>query len=101
MHHQIQAARLNPAWLLSRLYWQGASTVATRRALGRPRAVWRELPRRLAVAALFAPSALLPSRSTRLLAVRWRFAYAAGFLRGLCAPTAIAPRTPRLDTGRA
>ena len=35
VEHQIQASRLTPAWLLSRLYWQGVSTVRTRRQLGR------------------------------------------------------------------
>jgi glycosyltransferase involved in cell wall biosynthesis len=81
VRHQIQAVRLNPDWLLSRLYWQGVSTVWTRRLLGRPGEVWQELPRRLAVAALFAPSAVLPRRSTRLVACRWRLAYALGFIR--------------------
>ena len=79
--HQIQARRLNPAWLLSRLYWQGASTVLTRRLLAYDAAVWRELPRRLLVMSLCAPAALLPRDSTRLLAARWRWAYAAGFVR--------------------
>jgi glycosyltransferase involved in cell wall biosynthesis len=81
VHHQIQARRLNPDWLLTRLYWQGASTVLTRRLLHEPRSVWRELPRRLAVACLFAPAALVPRRSTFLLAARWRLAYASGFIR--------------------
>lgn len=81
VHHQIQAARLTPAWLLSRLYWQGASTVLTRRSLQHPAEVWRELPRRLAVAALCAPAGLLPRRSTRLIGARWRLAYALGFIR--------------------
>lgn len=81
VHHQIQARRLEPDWLLTRLYWQGASTVLTRRLLHAHNAVWRELPRRLAVTCLFAPAALIPRRSTRLLAARWRFAYAAGFVR--------------------
>ncbi len=79
--HQIQARRLQPEWLLSRLYWQGASTVLTRRSLRYHRAVWRELPRRLLVAALCAPAALLPRHSTRCLALRWRWAYATGFIR--------------------
>ena len=79
--HQIQANRLNPAWLLSRLYWQGVSTVLTRRLLRDNGAVWRELPRRLLVASLFAPVALWPRSSTRFLASRWRRAYAAGFIR--------------------
>jgi glucosyl-dolichyl phosphate glucuronosyltransferase len=81
VHHQIQARRLRPEWLLSRLYWQGASTVLTRRMLQSPDLVWRELPRRLAVACLFAPAALIPRRSTWLLPARWRLAYAAGFIR--------------------
>ena len=81
VRHQIQTARLAPAWLLSRLYWQGISAVRTRRVLGRSGEVWPELPRRIAVAALFAPTALLPRRSTRLIACRWRLAYALGFTR--------------------
>jgi glucosyl-dolichyl phosphate glucuronosyltransferase len=81
VEHQIQAARLTPAWLLSRQYWQGVSTVLTRRVLGMPGAVWRELPRRIAVAMLLAPLSLLPAGSTRLLPCRWRLAYAVGFLR--------------------
>ena len=36
---------------------------------------------RLAVAALCAPTALVPRRSARLIACRWRLAYAAGFIR--------------------
>jgi glucosyl-dolichyl phosphate glucuronosyltransferase len=79
--HRIQARRLTPAWLLSRLYWQGASTVLTRRLLGEAGAVWRELPRRLAVLLAFAPLRLLPRSSTRLLGCRWRQAYAHGFAR--------------------
>ena len=81
VYHQIQAARLNPEWLLSRLYWQGASTVLTRRLLRDGGAVWRELPRRLLVAALLALAAPWPKCSTRFLAARWRRAYAAGFVR--------------------
>lgn len=81
VYHQIQASRLNPAWLLSRLYWQGASTVVTRRLLGASRAVWTEALRRLAVVLIFAPAALVPAHSTTLLAPRWRLAYALGFLR--------------------
>jgi glucosyl-dolichyl phosphate glucuronosyltransferase len=79
--HQIQALRMKPEWLLSRLYWQGASTVLTRRLLQRADAVWRELPRRLLVACLLAPAALIPRRSTFLLSARWRLAYAYGFIK--------------------
>lgn len=81
VEHQIQASRLTPAWLLSRLYWQGVSTVRTRRQLGHAYSVWRELPRRVAVAVAFAPTGVLPRSSNRLLAFRWRLAYATGFLR--------------------
>ena len=81
VYHQIQAQRLNPVWLLNRLFWQGASTVLTRRTLGYHRAVWHELPRRVLVGLLYAPTALLPRRSTRLLELRWRHAYAIGFVR--------------------
>ena len=83
VHHQIQASRLNPAWLLARLHWQGASSVVTRRLLGAGYPVWREAVRRLAVAVLFAPAALLPAQSVTLLPLRWRHAYALGFLRAL------------------
>lgn len=81
VHHRIQAARLDPAWLLARLYWQGASAVVTARLLGDAGAVWRAVPRRAAVALLCAPAALLGRRSTRLIGLRWRLAYALGFLR--------------------
>jgi GT2 family glycosyltransferase len=81
VHHQIQAARLTPDWLLSRLHWQAASTVLTRRSLGRHDEVWRELPRRIGVAVLCASAGLLPRRSTRLIGARWRLAYALGFIR--------------------
>jgi glycosyltransferase involved in cell wall biosynthesis len=103
VHHQIQAGRLNPDWLLRRLHWQGASTVLTRRTLNRPEAVWRELPRRLAVAALCAPAGLLPRRSPALIAARWRFAYATGFIRaalGWRASAAAARSVPPAVTER-
>ena len=81
VHHQIQARRMEPPWLLSRMYWQGASTVLTRRLLQRPGSVWREMPRRLLLACLLAPLVIIPQRSTALLGARWRLAYAAGFIR--------------------
>lgn len=81
VHHQIQAARLHPSWLLRRLYWQGASTVTTRRLTPRAPPVWAEIPRRLLVLALFGASTLLPRHSVRLIEARWRAAYALGFVR--------------------
>lgn len=88
VEHQIQPERLTPGWLLSRLFWQGMSTVQTRRVLRRPGAVWRELPRRLSVAVLCAPAAMLPRSSPRLIGLRWRLAYAAGFVYGTFAGVA-------------
>jgi len=96
VHHRIQAERLNPAWPLARLYWQGVSTVLTRRRLRRPEAVWRELPRRLVVAMVCAPAALIPPRAPWLIAPRWRLAYAAGFIR---AALGWRPHRPRGDDG--
>ncbi len=81
VRHQIQKARLTPRWLLRRLYWQGASAVVTRRLSGEGGAVWRALPRRLAVALLFAPTAIIPNSSPLLIGARWRLAYSAGFAR--------------------
>jgi glycosyltransferase involved in cell wall biosynthesis len=82
VNHRIQASRLTPAWLLNRLYWQGMSAVRTRCLLGCPGTVWRELPRRFAVAALFFPFAVLPLGSVRMIGARWRLAYATGFILG-------------------
>jgi glycosyltransferase involved in cell wall biosynthesis len=98
VYHHIQEKRLNPDWLLSRLYWQGASTVLTHRLSHDGGTVWRKLPRRLLVAALFAPAALWPRASTSCLAIRWRQAYAAGFVRAAVdwRATAAARRMARL-----
>jgi GT2 family glycosyltransferase len=81
VYHRIQSLRLTPAWLLSRLYWQGVSTVISRRLLGKPGAVWLELPRRLLVAIICAPASLCRRDSPCWIAWRWRFAYARGFVR--------------------
>jgi len=81
VYHRIQPLRLTPAWLLSRLYWQGVSTVISRRLLGHPGAVWRELPRRLLVALTCAPATLCRPDSPDWIGWRWRFAYARGFIR--------------------
>ncbi|MGE0225886.1 MAG: glycosyltransferase family 2 protein [Acetobacteraceae bacterium] len=81
VYHQIQPERLRPDWLLSRLYWQGASTVLTRRVTNQHRLVWREFPRRCLVAALFAPLWFVPAGSVHLLPARWRLAYSLGTVR--------------------
>ena len=82
VRHSIQSRRFNPEWLLSRLYWQGASTVRTRRLLGQDALVRREFPRRLLVETITLPFTwIVPMSSTRLMALRWRHAYARGFTR--------------------
>lgn len=81
VYHHIQRLRLTPAWLLKRLYWQGVSTVISRRLLGHPGEVWRELPRRLLVALTCAPATLCRRDSPDWIGWRWRFAYARGFIR--------------------
>lgn len=100
VHHQIQASRLNPTWLLRRLYWQGASTVMTRRQTNTAATVWVELPRRLAVLALFGAAVLVPRHSPWLIGLRWRVAYAAGFARAALGwhPGRSAERTARRAT---
>ncbi len=80
--HSIQSKRLTPEWLLSRLYWQGASTVRTRLMLGEGAQVRKELLRRLIVEAITLPFTwIVPARSSRLISLRWRHAYASGFRR--------------------
>ena len=81
VYHRIQSLRLTPAWLLSRLYWQGVSTVVSRRLLGTLRLGWRELPRRIVVALAFAPTGLCRRDSPSWIGWRWRYAYARGFIR--------------------
>ncbi len=82
VRHSIQARRFTPEWLLSRQYWQGASTVRTRRMLGQHALVRRDFPRRLLVEALTLPITwIIPKHSTRLMELRWRHAYASGFTR--------------------
>jgi hypothetical protein len=62
---------------------QAISTVRTRRIRGERSRNWIEAPRRLAVLLLTLPARVLPSDSTALIFLRWRHAYAVGFLRGL------------------
>ena len=87
VHHQIQSGRLTPEWLLRRMYWQGASSVATRRLIAGSQPIWWSLPRRLLVTVLFCPFVLLPRHSAKLLAYRWRLAYSLGFVRAVFAGT--------------
>lgn len=81
VHHHVPAGRLTPRWLLARMYWQGISAVITRRLLDRKPEIWAELPRRIAVALLFAPLWIVPRTTPWLIALRWRAAYAMGFIR--------------------
>ena len=81
VRHNIQANRLSPEWLVTRLYWQGFSTALTRALMQERQGVRREFRRRLAVETLCTPAGLLPKGSTKLLPLRWRLAYAKGFTR--------------------
>jgi len=83
VYHQIQAQRLTTGWLLARMYWQGVSKVRSARSLGGAAEIRREAVRRLLVLLLLAPVALIPGHWTCLIALRWRLAYALGFLREL------------------
>lgn len=83
VYHQIQAERLTISWLLTRMYWQGISRVRSARYLGGEYCSRRELFRRLLVFMVLAPVALIPSACTWFIGLRWRWAYAHGFLRAL------------------
>jgi glycosyltransferase involved in cell wall biosynthesis len=79
VRHSIQRERLRPAWLLSRLLWQGA-TDALRDRQGRT-----GLGRALGAAARLlvqAPLLLWPAGSPALLRARCGAAYNLGYLRG-------------------
>lgn len=78
VRHYIQAERLRPAWLLSRLHWQGATDALRDRA----RHASSRLPRAAAKLALQAPLLLWPHRSPSLLRARCGAAYNLGYLRG-------------------
>ena len=80
VRHHIQPSRLNPKWLLSRLYWQGASTVFTKRLLGEHWSIYTQLTRRAVVCLLLLPGLLVSRNSTKFLSFRWRLAYSLGFV---------------------
>ena len=80
VHHEIDRARLNPAWLIRRQYWSGVSEAVMLGALGEPRLARAA---RLALhALLLAPFGLWPPTSTGQIGLRCKAAYARGFLRG-------------------
>lgn len=86
VHHQIQAARLTMAWLLSRMYWQGVSHVRSARYLGHVEGLRMEAMRRFAIVILLAPLGLIPVACPYGVRLRWRWAYARGFLRAFLRP---------------
>jgi len=81
VHHQIQAERLTVGWLLARMYWQGISRVRSGRMLGDRRRLRREAWWCLRVFMVLAPVRLLPRTWPWLMPLRWRWAYASGFMR--------------------
>jgi GT2 family glycosyltransferase len=78
VRHSIQAERLVPGWLLSRLHWQGATDALRDRRHGKA----RRAPGAAAKLLLQAPLLLVPSRATSLLRARCGAAYNLGYLRG-------------------
>jgi GT2 family glycosyltransferase len=78
VRHSIQAERLRPAWLLSRLHWQGATDALRDRRRGAA----RRAPMAAAKLAVQAPLLLWPAHSPSLLRARCGAAYNLGYLRG-------------------
>lgn len=81
VHHEIDRARLNPAWLVRRQYWSGVSEAVMLASLGE-----RRLTRAAGLAVhalLLAPLGLWPAASTRHIDLRCKAAFARGFLRGI------------------
>lgn len=82
VHHAIQATRLTPQWLVTRVYWQGVSDAVVMRRLGhgirtRARALrmmLRNLPR--------TPALRVPDDSPARITARCQAKYALGYLRG-------------------
>jgi glycosyltransferase involved in cell wall biosynthesis len=81
--HCIQASRLTPGWLLSRQYWSGASEAMVALRLGD--GVGVKALRMALHAALRAPLAAWPGRSSALIRQRCALAFASGYLRGVAA----------------
>jgi len=83
VRHSVQRERLRPAWLLSRLLWQGATDAMRDRR-------WQAGPGRAIGAAarlaVQAPLLLWPEGSQHLVRARCGAAYNLGYLRGLLAP---------------
>ena len=82
-YHQIQADRLTIGWLLSRMYWQGMSRVRSAGQITPNTSLLGETMRRVLVFLLLSPVAMLPTRSTWWIDLRWRWYYSYGFLRAL------------------
>jgi GT2 family glycosyltransferase len=78
VRHSIQRERLRPAWLLSRLHWQGATDALRDRRRGMP----KRAPGAAAKLVLQAPLLFWPSHSPSLLRARCGAAYNLGYLRG-------------------
>ncbi len=79
VRHSIQRERLRPSWLLSRLFWQGATDALRDRRHGVRAARMLGAAGRLAVQA---PLLLWPAGSPALLRARCGAAYNLGYLRG-------------------
>ncbi len=78
VRHSIQKERLRPAWLLSRIHWQGATDALRDRRHGAA----KRAPGAAAKLLLQAPLLLWPAHSPSLLRIRCGAAYNLGYLRG-------------------
>ncbi len=81
VRHSIQAGRLRPSWLVSRLHWQGATDALRDRRRGWP----RRAPGAAAKLLLQAPLLAWPRDSAALVSARCGAAYNLGYLRGTLA----------------
>lgn len=83
--HSIQAARLDRAWLLSRLYWQGVSEAILARRLGLCGEMLAKAARLAAKLLLRAPGFLAGTETKAGVRRRGELLFAAGYLRGALA----------------
>ncbi|WP_203074874.1 glycosyltransferase family 2 protein [Falsiroseomonas ponticola] len=81
VRHSIQASRLRPSWLVSRLHWQGATDALRDRRRGWP----RRAPGAAAKLLVQAPLLAWPRNSAALVRARCGAAYNLGYLRGALA----------------
>jgi glycosyltransferase involved in cell wall biosynthesis len=88
VRHSIQAARLDRAWLFSRLYWQGVSEAILTARLGRRGAMWGKAARMAAKLMLGLPTLIGAAEGQPQVSRRGWTLFAAGYVRGAFASLA-------------